>query len=310
MLKIDLSGKRAFIAGIGDDKGYGWAIAKALAQAGASISVGTWPPIYKLFSHGLTRGKFDMALPDGSEMVIDKVYPLDGAYDTPEDVPDEILEDKRYRDLGGYTVSEAAEAVARDLGDDRVDILVHALANAPEISKPLLETSRKGYLTAVSVGAYSLVSLLQRFHPLMSEGGSVISLSFLAGDRVVPGYGGGMHAAKASLQCDTRVLAYEAGRKNGVRVNTISAGPLPSRAAKAIGNIDKMCSIYSQSAALRGGQTAEEVAYAAAFLCSPLAGGITGETLFVDRGYHVMALPTVCLREHDRCDIEQVLAKV
>ncbi len=139
--------------------------------------------------------------------------------------------------------------------------------------------------------AYSMVSLVQRFGPLMREGGSVVSLTYLAGERVVPGYGGGMSSAKAALESDTRTLAFEAGRRWGLRVNTISAGPLASRAAKAIGTIDRMVDYYRANSALPDVNTAEDVGNAAAFLCSPLGAAITGETLHVDMGYHAMGMP-------------------
>merc|ERR1712078_425774 len=102
-------------------------------------------------------------------------------------------------------------------------------------TKPLLETSRNGYLAASSASAYSYVSLLQHFAPIMNEGGAALSLTYIASEKVIPGYGGGMSSAKAQLESDTRTLAFEAGRKFGLRVNTISAGPLKSRAASAIG---------------------------------------------------------------------------
>jgi len=158
------------------------------------------------------------------------------------------------------------------------------------VKKPLLETSRGGYLTAVSVSAYSLTSLVARLGPLMRPGGAVISLTYMASERVIPGYGGGMSSAKAALESDTRTLAHEAGRKYGMRVNTISAGPLASRAASAIGGIDKMVKYYAANAALPQELTAMEVGVTAAFLCSPLASGITGTTIYVDKGYHGMGM--------------------
>src|SRR5690242_19410734 len=107
MLPIDLKGKRAFVAGVGDDDGYGWAIAKAMHQAGATICVGTWPPVMNLFSMILERGKFDEgAAYPGGKLTIEKIYPLDAVYDTLEDVPAEIREDKRYKELSGYTIQE------------------------------------------------------------------------------------------------------------------------------------------------------------------------------------------------------------
>ena len=118
----------------------------------------------------------------------------------------------------------------------------------------------------------------------------MLSLSYLAGERVVPGYGGGMSAAKAALESDTRTLAYEAGRKYGLRVNTISAGPLASRAASAIGQIQKMVEYYTANAPLPEELTAMEVGTVGAFLCSPLARGISGATIYVDKGYHSMGV--------------------
>ena len=167
---------------------------------------------------------------------------------------------------------------------------MHSLANGPEVRKPLLETSRAGYLAAVSVSAYSLVALTRRLGPLMRHGGSVLSLTYMASERVIPGYGGGMSSAKAALESDTRVLAYEAGRRWGLRVNTISAGPYASRAASAIGIIDRMVQYCAHNTPLPEALDAREVGTAAAFLASPLASGITGTTLYVDKGYHAMGM--------------------
>ncbi len=223
MVSMNLKGKKAFIAGIGDDQGYGWAIAKALAEAGAEIIIGTWTPILKIFTQSWSMGKFDESrkLSNGKMMEYLKVYSLDAAFDKPEDVPAETKENKRYQDATGYTISEVAAQVAKDYG--KIDILVHSLANGPEVKKPLLETSRNGYLAAVGSSAYSFVSLLQHFGPHMNAGGSTISLTYMASEKAVPGYGGGMSSAKAALESDNKMLAWEAGRKWGIRVNTISA---------------------------------------------------------------------------------------
>jgi enoyl-[acyl-carrier protein] reductase I len=290
MLSLDLTGKRAFVAGVADDNGYGWAIARALAAAGATVCVGTWPPVLGIFNRLRDKGRLDTSLPGGGSWEIEKVYALDAVYDVPDDVPAEVRDDKRYRELTGYTIQEVADALAADFGSPCLDVVVHSLANGPEVQKPLVETSRGGYLAALSASAYSMVSMVQRFGPLMHRGGAVVSLSYLAAERVIPSYGGGMSSAKAALESDTRTLAFEAGRKWGIRVNTISAGPLASRAAKAIGTIERMVTYYERNAALPAANTAEDVGNAAAFLCSPLAGAITGETLHVDMGYHAMGM--------------------
>ncbi|ADI38010.1 enoyl-[acyl-carrier-protein] reductase [Waddlia chondrophila] len=290
MLSINLKGKRAFVAGIGDDQGYGWAIAKALAEAGAEILIGTWTPLMKIFLTSLEKGKFDASrrLSDGSLMQISKVYPLDASFDSPEDVPEEVKENKRYKDAEGYTIAEVAEAINNDFGS--IDILIHSLANGPEVHKPLLETSRNGYLAALSSSSYSYISLLQHLGPIMNAGGSAISLTYFASERAVPGYGGGMSSAKAALESDTRILSWEAGRKWKIRVNTISAGPLRSRAAKAIGFIDGMIKYACANAPLTDEMTSEDVGNTAAFLSSPLAGAITGTTVYVDKGMHAMGV--------------------
>jgi enoyl-[acyl-carrier protein] reductase I len=290
MLSIDLAGKRAFVAGVADDRGYGWAIVKALASAGAKICVGTWPPVMRIFTRGLERGKLDTALPGGGELEIEGIYPLDAVFDTDDAVPDDVRQDKRYAELEAYSIQGVVDRLVADHGMPACDVLVHSLANAPEVQKPLIETSRAGYLAALSASAYSLVSMIQRFGPIMAPGGAVVSLTYMASERVVPGYGGGMSSAKAALESDTRTLAFEAGRKFGIRVNTISAGPLASRAARAIGAIGAMVDYYQQNAALPEANTAEEVGQTAAFLCSPLASGITGSTVYVDKGYHAMGM--------------------
>ncbi|XP_071698779.1 enoyl-[acyl-carrier-protein] reductase [NADH], chloroplastic-like [Rutidosis leptorrhynchoides] len=289
-LSIDLKGKRAFIAGVADDNGYGWAIAKSLAAAGAEILVGTWVPALNIFEMSLRRGKFDQSrvLPDGSLMEITKVYPLDAVFDNPEDVPEDIKANKRYAGASNWTVQEVAKSVKQDFGS--IDILVHSLANGPEVTKPLLETSRKGYLAAVSASSYSYVSLLKHFLPIMNPGGSSISLTYIASERIIPGYGGGMSSAKAALESDTRVLAFEAGRKRKIRVNTISAGPLGSRAAKAIGFIDTMIDYSFANAPLQKELFADEVGNTAAFLASPLASAITGALIYVDNGLNAMGV--------------------
>lgn len=292
MLAIDLRGKRALVAGVADDAGYGFAIAKALAEAGATVCTGTWPPALNIFLNLLERRKIDEArrMSDGSLLTFEKIYPLDAAYDTLADAPEDVRTNKRYKDVGDFSVAGLAQRLTQDFGETPLDIVVHSLANGPEVKKPLLETSRAGYLTAVSVSAYSLVSMVARLAPLMRPGGSFLSLTYMASERVVPGYGGGMSSAKAALESDTRTLAFEAGRKYGVRVNTISAGPLASRAASAIGKIEKMVEYYAANAPLTERLTAGDVGATAAFLASPLASGITGATIYVDKGYHAMGV--------------------
>ena len=292
MLAIDLTGKRAFVAGVADDGGFGFAIAKALAEAGASICLGTWPPALGIFNTMLARGKFDasLALSDGRKLEFEKVYPLDADFDAFDDMPAELRESRRYREHGDVSIGGIAERVRQELGEQPLDVVVHSLANGPEVKKPLLETSRKGYLAAVGVSSYSYTSMVQRFGPLVRPGGSFVALTYMASERVIPGYGGGMSSAKAALESDTRTLAFEAGRRWGHRVNVISAGPYASRAASAIGFIDDMIDYTTRNAPLTRRLEAADVGATAAFLASPLGSAITGATIYVDLGMHAMGM--------------------
>jgi enoyl-[acyl-carrier protein] reductase I len=292
MLQIDLTGKRALVAGVADDGGYGFAIAKALAAAGATVSVATWPPALTIFRNLLERGKMDTArrMTDGSLLTFEQIYPFDAAFDTLADAPEELRTSKRYREVGDFSVAGLAQRLSADFGERPLDVLVHSLANGPDVKKPLLDTSRAGYLAALDISAYSLIAMVSRFGPLFRPGGSVLSLSYLASERVIPGYGGGMSSAKAALESDTRVLAFEAGRRFGLRVNTISAGPLASRAASAIGIIERMVEYCAANSPLPEPVHPEDVGHMAAFLASPLGAGVTGSTVYVDKGYHAMGM--------------------
>ena len=292
MLAIDLRGKRAFVAGVADDGGFGFAIAKAMVEAGATVCVGTWPPAMGIFEKMLDRGKMaeSMVLADGSKLAFERIYPLDAAFDALDDAPAEIRENKRYKERGDFSIRGLTDRLRADFGPSSLDIVVHSLANGPEVKSPLLDTSRQGYLAAISVSAYSNISLVRHLAPLMRPGGSFLSLTYMASERVIPGYGGGMSSAKAALESDTRTLAFEAGRRFGVRVNTISAGPYASRAATAIGLIGRMISYTKQHSPLTREFEATDVGNAAAFLASPLAAGITGTVMYVDNGYHAMGM--------------------
>ena len=292
MLSIDLGGKRAFVAGVSDDGGFGFAIAKSLAEAGATVCLGSWPPALGIFQKLLERGKMDesMTLADGSKLSFERIYPLDAAFDTMADVPADIRESKRYKDQGDYTIQGVVERLKQDFGTQPLDIVVHSLANGPEVKNPLIDTSRSGYLAAVSVSAYSNVSFVRNFGPLMRPGGSFLSLTYMAGERVIPGYGGGMSSAKAALEADTRTLAYEAGRRFGVRVNAISAGPIKTLAAAGVPGFKTMYKYAEQVAPLRKMVTQEDVGNVGLWLASDLSSAVTGEIIYVDAGFNILGL--------------------
>src|SRR3954468_20948178 len=129
MLNIDLKGRRALVAGVADDGGFGFAIAKALGEAGASVCVGTWPPALNIFNNLLERGKMDESrrLSDGSLLQFEKIYPLDAAYDTLADAPEEIRTSKRYKDTGDFSIDGVAQRFVSDFGNQPLDIVIHSL---------------------------------------------------------------------------------------------------------------------------------------------------------------------------------------
>ncbi len=165
MLPIDLKGKRALVAGVADDAGFGFAIAKALAEAGASVCLGTWPPALGIFQTLLRRGKLEeaLALPDGGKLEFERILPLDADYDVMDQVPASVREHKRYKEYADFSIQGCVDSLRADFGEPCIDIVVHSLANALEVRNDLLATSRKGYLGAVGVSAYSMVSLVSRF---------------------------------------------------------------------------------------------------------------------------------------------------
>ena len=291
MLNIQLEGKLAIVAGVADDQGYGWAIAKALKRAGAKVIITTWPPALNILRMSLERGKLDTDLGPGlGNLTFEKIYPVDAMFDQMDDVPADVRNNKRYQDLGDFTIRGLRDSIERDFGTDKLNIVVHSLANGPEVQKPLIDTSRSGYLAANSASAYSFVSMVRHLSPLMPKGGNFLNLSYMAAEKVIPGYGGGMSSAKASLENDTRVLAFEAGRRYGHFVNSISAGPLASRAARSIGVIQTMLNYCEQNAPLTDPLSAEDVGNTAAFLCSDLGKGITASVVYVDKGMHAMGM--------------------
>ena len=256
------------------------------------MCVATWPPALNIFRSLLERGKLDGSrkLSDGSLLDFERIYPLDAEFDTLADAPEDLRTSKRYKEFGDFSIDGLARQLAADFGEQPLDILVHSLANGPEVKKQLLDTSRAGYLAALSISSYSLVGMLSRFAPMMRQWRVGAVALVPGGTAGHPGYGGGMSTAKGALESDTRTLAFEAGRRYGLRVNTISAGPLASRAASAIGIVETLVDYYKLNSPLPEALAATEVAHVAAFLSSPLSSGITGSTIYVDKGYNAMGM--------------------
>lgn len=289
MVPIDLSGQNAFVTGVSDDVGFGWHVAKALKAAGANVYLACHPRVLGIVERILSRPKNadSRQLPYG----VDGEFQPDGLFgcDVEFDRADEIPEDRRaVKGYDGDVSIAGAMAKFDELASGPIDILIHSVAYSPEIQKGHLEVSRSAYLTAQSISAYSLVALVQAALPRMTRGGSVVGMSYIAGERAVPFYGGGMSSAKAALENDARTLAWFAGEK-GVRVNLISAGPYASRAAKSIGDMGWMIDATAEKSPLRRPITAQEVADGALFLVSPYSVAITGEVVHIDAGFHAMA---------------------
>jgi enoyl-[acyl-carrier protein] reductase I len=273
--------------------GFAWYIAKALQAAGARLVFACHPRLVGIVNNILEHeaDADSRVLPFGAgNLNVEKVLACDVSFDTMADVDEKTRNDRRFQRHGDYSIQGMMSAFTQQFG--AVDILIHSIAFSPEIKVPAIDTSRSAYMTALGVSAYSLTALLRAARPLMEnrpDGAAALGLTYIGGDRVVPHYGGGMSTAKAALQIDAKQLASNLGPKK-IRVNLISAGPYASRAARAIGDIDKMIQYAAERAPLHRGIEAEEVANAAVFLCSPLASAITGEVLYVDCGYSTMGL--------------------
>jgi enoyl-[acyl-carrier protein] reductase I len=293
MIPIDLTGKTAVVSGVGDNLSFAWYISKTLQAAGARIILACHPRVVGIVEGLLRSTQPDdteaRRMPDGSEFQPTKILPCDASYDTMDDVPPEVKNDRRYAKFPEYSIQGTVDAIGKEFGG--IDILIHSIAFSREVTKPLIDTSRKAYHEAMGISAYSLISLVRAAAPYMANrpgGGSVVGLTYIAGEKVIPHYGGGMGTCKAALQIDAKQLAWFVGDKN-VRVNLISAGPYASRAARAINkDFDKLINHAAEHSPLRRPIGPEEVANSVLYLCSPLASAVTGQILYVDCGYNIM----------------------
>jgi len=257
MIEIDLKGKRGLVMGVSNSRSLGWAIAEKLAAAGAELA----------FSYQGERLRGDL-----EKLTAD----LPGARLAPCDVTNESELRAIFADLKSAWGS--------------LDFVVHSIAFAPRTAMDgrYIETTRDDWRTALEVSAYSLVSVAREAEPLLNEGGGFISHTYYAAEKVVPKYNV-MGIAKSALEASVRYLAYELGKK-GVRVNAVSAGPVRTVAARSIPGFMKMYNKASGIAPLGRNVTHEEVGNLGLFLLSPLASGITGETVYVDAGFHIMGM--------------------
>ncbi|XWK85738.1 MAG: enoyl-ACP reductase FabI [Phormidium sp.] len=257
---LNLTGKNALVTGIANNRSIAWGIAQQLHQAGANIGITYLPD---------EKGRME-------NKVAELVAPLNPSLFLPCDVQNEAQ------------IQSTFETIAEKWG--KLDILIHCLAFAKkdDLSGDFSKTTKEGFSLALEISAYSLIQLSGAAKPLMTEGGSIVTLTYLGGVKVIPNYNV-MGIAKAALEMNVRYLAAELGPQN-IRVNAISAGPIRTLASSAVGGILDMIHHVEEVAPLRRTVTQTEVGNAAAFLCSDLSSGITGQVLYVDAGYEIMGM--------------------
>ncbi len=255
-----MDGKKGIVFGVANDRSYAWHIARALHEAGAELALAHLPGDKNARRAGRAVGEFGLAEPWLIGCDVGSDEDLDATF----------------------------AAVAERFGT--IDFLVHSVAFADKstmVPGSFQQTSREAWSVAQDISAYSLVAMARRAAPLMPDGGSIVAMSYLGGELVVPGYNL-MGAAKASLEAAGRYLALELGAE-GIRVNCISGGPLRTLSSMAIDNIDEMFAHHAANAPLQRNITGQEVGQTALFLLSDMGSGVTGEVLHVDAGLHALA---------------------
>lgn len=252
---IDMKGKVAVVFGLANKRSIAWAIAQKLSEAGASLAI-----CYQ--SERLKRDAEELA----AELPDTKTFCCDVSLDS--DIE---------------TVFEQLRSVY-----GKLDILVHSIGFAPNIKNPVLQTAREDFRVAHDVSAYSLIALARSAEPLMSAGGSILTLTYYGSQKVFPNYNI-MGVAKAALEATVRYLASDLGAK-GIRVNAISAGPIKTLAARGISDFATILDTVTERAPLHRNIEQVEVGNVALFLASDLASGITGEVTYVDCGFNITGI--------------------
>lgn len=250
-----LEGRNVVVFGVANKRSIAWAIAQQLQQAGANMAI--------TYQNERLRA-------EAEDMI--QALPNSEAFQCDVSSDDEIAQlfDKLKARYG------------------KLHALVHSVAYAPaeELKNPFHLTSREGFRIAHDVSVYSLIALTRAAAPLMTEGGSVVTMSYFGAEKVVPNYNV-MAVAKAALECTVRYLAWDLGPQN-IRVNAISAGPIKTLAARGISGLSDMLKSHADRSPLKRNVDVDEVAATATFLCSNGGTGITGETIYVDCGYNIM----------------------
>jgi enoyl-[acyl-carrier protein] reductase I len=250
-----MAGKRGIIFGVANDMSIAWGIAQQLHAAGATLA-------FTYLNEALEK----------------RVRPLAESLESPLILPCDVASDEQ--------IAATFAAVEQAWGS--IDFVVHsvAFANREDLKQPFTQTSRQGFQLALDISAYSLVAMARCAVPLMKEGGSIVTMSYLGAERAVPGYNV-MGVAKAALEASVRYLAAELGEQK-IRVNAISAGPIRTLAASAVGDFKSKIKLMDDFAPLRRTVTQEEVGGSALYLLSDLSSGVTGEIHYVDGGFNIV----------------------
>lgn len=250
------TGKKGMVLGVANDYSIAWAIARKLLDEGAELGFTHLP------GEKMERRVRKLAEPAGAKLIVSC----------------DVQKDKDVKQV----FEHAAETF------DGLDFVLHSIAFAPleDLKCSFVDCSRDGFKTAMDVSVYSLAAVSRAAAKVMPRGGSILTLTYLGGERVVPGYNL-MGVCKAALDASVKYLAYDLGPKN-IRVNAVSAGPVKTLAASAVGDHDALAGLYVVTAPLRRNITREEVGGAGMFLLSDLASGISGEILHVDCGYNAV----------------------
>ncbi len=255
-----LEGKRALIFGLANDHSIAWGIAQALHREGATVGFASM------------------------ELLMEKrVKPLAARLDSPFVEPCDVQNDE--------DITRVFAKWKEQFGE--LDILIHAVAfaNKDDLKGEFMNVSREGFLLAQDVSAYSLVALAREARPLMSDGGTILTLSYYGAEKAVVNYNV-MGVAKASLEACVRYLAVDLG-KEGIRVNAISAGPVRTLSASGVSGFKKMHRLFEQISPLRRPLSIDDLGNSAVYLCSEMSRGTTGEIHYVDGGYNIIGVPEV-----------------
>lgn len=263
-------GKKGLVFGIANDHSIAWAITQQLHAEGAEMG----------FTHLPDR---DPERPRMERRLRKLVEPLDTKMIEACDVTNDEQLDHVF------------DVAASTYGN--IDFMLHSIAYAPmdDLKGEVVDVSRDGFKLSMEISVYSLMTLARRARPLLSSGGSILTLTYLGGEKVIPGYNV-MGLCKSALESTTEYLASELGPE-GIRVNALSAGPIKTLSSSAVGDFDLMLDLYKTLSPLRRNVEADEVGKTGMFLLSDLASGITGETLHVDSGYHIMGAPPTDARD-------------